>query len=213
MAAMKANNLHTFAGVTASPSKIGMEAFSTRSWSKTEHNPQPPRVTDELRHKIGTYPLTSELAPWAVDAFVNYKPTDEVLELVKPFATEFHEAVAKENLNSTGFHDLNIVELTYQVTLEVGGALLIAATKNGNPVDLQVEFHSSRAARDDHLIPWGRLLTGLECDPPIIVQFPLYLMMCQSFGFEAESSREDYVYSALTGVDCRCWGEKSLFLL
>ncbi|KAE9379798.1 hypothetical protein N431DRAFT_398304 [Stipitochalara longipes BDJ] len=201
IAALKADNLHPFATVSATHISIDNEAFSDRSWSKSRYDLHPPRVTDQLRHKIGNYPLTSELASWVVDAFVNYKPTDEVLELVRPFATEFHEQVKKERVNGTGFHDLNIVELTYQVSLEVGGALLIAANENKNPVDLEVELHSSRAARDDHLIPWGKLLTGLECDPPIIAQFPLYLMMCQSFIFETDSSREDYVYSALTGVD------------
>ncbi len=95
----------------------------------------------------------------------------------------------------------SLVELTYQVSLEVGAEILMAATDNGDAVDQEIEYHSSRAARDEHLSPWGKLLTGLECDPPIISQFPLYLMMCQSFTFEADSSRENYVYSALTGVD------------
>jgi len=200
IAALKASNLHTLAGVNATHSNIDNEAFFNRSWSKSRYNPHPPSLADQPR-QIGNYPLTSELASWVVDAFINYKPTDEVLDLVRPFATELNELVEKENANGTGFHDLNVVELTYQVSLEIGGALLIAATKNGNPVDLKVELHSSRAGRDDHLVSWGKLLTGLECNPPIIAQFPLYLMMCQSFGFETDSSQEDYVYSALTGVD------------
>ncbi|KAI0809838.1 hypothetical protein GGR55DRAFT_646869 [Xylaria sp. FL0064] len=61
--------------------------------------------------------------------------------------------------------------------------------------------HTSRAGEDDHLRSWGRLLTSLECDPPIIAQFPLYLLMCQSFTYEPTNHREDYVYSALIGVD------------
>jgi hypothetical protein len=121
--------------------------------------------------------------------------------LVRPFSAEFHEVLNTERAASTGFHDLNLVELTYQLTLEIGGEILIAATENGNAADILPEYHSSHAARDDHFAPWGKLLTGLVCDPPIISQFPFYLMMCQSFGLETESSRENYVYSALTGVD------------
>jgi hypothetical protein len=42
---------------------------------------------------------------------------------------------------------------------------------------------------------------NLECDPPIIVQYPSYLLMCQSFTFEPNWHKEDYVYTALMGVD------------
>jgi hypothetical protein len=202
IAALKSGNLHPFTNVNIPNGDISDNAlFSNRVWSQRQRDAHPPRFTDELRHNIGNYPLTSELASWVAEALVKYQPTDEVLELVRPFASEFHTHLEKERANSTGFHDLNLVELAYQVSLEVGGALLLAASANGDPVDLQVEFHSSRAARDDHFAPWGKLLTGLECDPPIIAQFPFYLMMCQSFGLENDSSQEDYVYSALTGVD------------
>ena len=176
-------------------------AFSKRSWSSRGTETHSPKLTDQLLHKIGNYPLTTNLASWVVDAFVKYKPTQEALNLVRPFSADFHELLETERASSTGFHDLNLVELTYQISLEAGGELLLAATKNGDPVETQVEFHSSRAARDDHFAPWGLLLTGLECQPPIIAQFPFYLMMCQSFSFETDSSQVDYVYSALTGVD------------
>jgi len=66
---------------------------------------------------------------------------------------------------------------------------------------LQDEFHTSRAGGDEQFAPWGLLLTGLECDPPIIAMFPFYLMMCQAFTFEPTSAQENYVYAALTGVD------------
>ncbi|QKX64657.1 uncharacterized protein TRUGW13939_11833 [Talaromyces rugulosus] len=202
IAALKSGNLHPFTDVNTPNGNISDNAlFSNRVWSQRQRDAHPPRFTDALRHNIGNYPLTSELASWVAEALVKYQPTDEVLELVRPFASKFHAHLEKERANSTGFHDLNLVELAYQVSLEVGGALLLAASANGDPVDLQVEFHSSRAARDDHFAPWGKLLTGLECDPPIIAQFPFYLMMCQSFGLESDSSQEDYVYSALTGVD------------
>ena len=131
----------------------------------------------------------------------SYEPTSEVLELVKPFATEFHDVLERERASSTGLHDLDAIERTYQCTLEVGAALILAADATDDPVDLSLQLHASRAGGDDHFSPWGRLLTGLECDPPIIVQFPFYLMMCQSFTFEPTGHREDYVYSAMTGVD------------
>ena len=68
-------------------------------------------------------------------------------------------------------------------------------------VELNPRLHASQAGGDDHFTPWGDLLTNLECDPPIIVQFPFYLLMCQSFTLEPIHLREDYVYTALTGVD------------
>jgi hypothetical protein len=68
-------------------------------------------------------------------------------------------------------------------------------------MQLNPKLHASQAGGDDHFSPWGHLLTGLECDPPIIVQFPFYLFMCQSFTLEPNHLREDYVYTALTGVD------------
>ena len=182
-------------------------AFSDRDWSKQRYQLHPPLIANELRRNIGTYPFTSNLASWAIKALVNYKPTEKALNLVKPFAAEFHEVVDEERARSTGLLDLNIAELIYQVSLEVGGALLLAATKDGDPVDLQAKFQSSQAGQDDHFSPWGDLLTGLECDPPIIAMFPIYLMMCEasgssgSSGSEAESAQEDYVYATFSGVD------------
>lgn len=126
-----------------------------------------------------------------------------MLHLIGPFAEEFHELAEDERKSSAGLHDIDTVELTYQLTLEIGAAILLAADKTDDPVDLALRLHPSRAGMDDHFKTWGRLLTGLECDPPIVVQFPLYLFMCQAFSFEttSDSSHEGYVYSALTGVD------------
>ncbi|KAI0187154.1 hypothetical protein EV127DRAFT_462887 [Xylaria flabelliformis] len=165
----------------------------------SELNPFPPQSTTG-RH-IGTYALTTEIAPWVKKAMTNYQPTTEVLELIRPFALKFHAFVERERELSSGLHDLDIIEMTYQHTLEIGAAILLGADATDNPVDLSLQFHASKAGGDDHLAPWGRLLTGLECDPPIIVQFPFYLLMCQSFTFEPTAHREDYVYAALTGVD------------
>ncbi|KAI1384395.1 uncharacterized protein F4822DRAFT_432941 [Hypoxylon trugodes] len=170
-----------------------------RVWLESEVKPCPPRPATG-RH-IGTYALTTDVAQWVKNALANYKPGTEVLELVRPFAAEFHTLVEKERKSSFGLHDLDAIELTYQSTLEIGAAILLAANDNNDPVDLSIQLHASRAGGDDHFKSWGKLLTGLECDPPIIVQFPFYLMMCQAFTFEPNTLREDYVYSAMTGVD------------
>ncbi|TWU73920.1 hypothetical protein ED733_003995 [Metarhizium rileyi] len=182
--------------------KLGSQGpFKSRHWSRSEVGLRPSPLASHQGRRIGSFPLTSQLAGWVCDAFTNYKPSADVMDLVRPFSAEFHRVLERERAESTGLHDLDLVELTYQVTLEVCGEILLAATANGNSGEIQNEFHSSHAARDEHFSPWGKLLTGLVCDPPIISQFPFYLMMCQSFGLESNSSQENYVYSALTGVD------------
>lgn len=169
---------------------------------KADHQAEagPPPQPAPGRH-IGRYALTTEVAPWVKKAIEVYRPSEEVLELVKPFATAFHEVVNKERESSRGLHDLDAIELTYQCTLEVSAAMLLAADATDDPVDLELSIHASRAGGDDHFRSWGKFLTDLDCDPPIIAQFPFYLLLCQSFTFEPNWYREDYVYSALTGVD------------
>ncbi|KAK7713656.1 hypothetical protein SLS63_012038 [Diaporthe eres] len=172
-----------------------------RGWLKSEQQKRLPQAAKE-RH-IGTYALTTELSSWVKEAIANYQPSQEVLDLVEPFAAELHNTFENERGSSTGLHDIDAIELTYQFTVEVGAAILLAANATEDPVDLSMhtQLHASKAGGDDHFSSWGKLLTGLECDPPIIVQFPFYLMMCQSFTFEPIGYREDYIYSALTGVD------------
>lgn len=174
---------------------------SGRGWLESDQQKCPPQAAKE-RH-IGTYALTTDLSSWVKDAIANYRPTPEVLELVAPFAAELHNTFEHERGSTTGLHDIDAIELTYQFTVEAGAAILLAANATDDPVDLSMytQLHASKAGGDDHFISWGKLLTGLECDPPIIVQFPFYLMMCQSFTFEPIGYREDYIYSALTGVD------------
>ncbi|KAG5932300.1 hypothetical protein E4U53_001391 [Claviceps sorghi] len=175
--------------------------FSIRPWINDNQYTRPPNTPAALKRRLGKYPLTSAMAGWVYDAFAKYEPLQDALDLVRPFSTELHEFFVKEHAAGMGWHDLRMIDLIYQITLEVGGEILIAATASGNAIRTRADLHSSRVTRDDHFSPWGKLLTGLECDPPIIAQFPFYLMMCQAFGFETESSQEDYVYSALTGVD------------
>lgn len=174
---------------------------SGRGWLKRQQDTRPPQAAKE-RH-IGTYALTTDLSSWVKDAIANYQPTSQVLDLVAPFTAELHDSFEKERASSTGLHDIDAIELTYQFSVEVGAAILLAAHDTDDPVDLSkhTKLHASKAGGDDHFSSWGRLLTGLDCDPPIIVQFPFYLMMCQSFTFEPVGYREDYIYSALTGVD------------
>ena len=170
-----------------------------RVWLKGGMGSRPPQPA-KGRH-IGTYALTTSVAPWVASALGGYKPATEVLELVAPFAANFHGVLERERSISTGLHDLDAIEWTYQSTLEVGAAIILAADATDDPVDLSLQLHGSQAAGDDHFSSWGKLLTGLDCDPPIIVQFPFYLLMCQSFTFEPTCHREDYVYSAMTGID------------
>lgn len=176
-------------------------ASSGRVWLENAQQTRPPQAATG-RH-IGTYALTTALSSWVRDAIAGYRPTATVLDLVAPFAAELHGVFEAERRASTGLHDIDAVELTYQFAVEVGAAVLLAADAADDPVDLSrhAQLHASRAGGDDHFASWGRLLTGLDCDPPIIVQFPFYLMMCQSFTFEPIGYREDYIYSALTGVD------------
>ncbi|KAJ4303192.1 hypothetical protein N0V90_002085 [Kalmusia sp. IMI 367209] len=117
--------------------------------------PQPAKA----RH-IGKYAMTTEIAPWVKNALENYQPTTQVQELVKPFTTEFHRLCERERETSFGLHDIDAIELTYQYTLIIGAAILLAADATEDPVSFD------------------------------------------SFTLEPNPLREDYVYSALTGVDC-----------
>ncbi|KAG6232886.1 hypothetical protein E4U23_008463 [Claviceps purpurea] len=175
--------------------------FSNREWRNDNQQIRPPQITPTLKRRLGKYPLTSAMSGWVLKALTQYKPSRDALDFVRPFSAQLHDAFTKEYAVSTGLHDLRTIELAHQVALEVCVEILLASTANGHAVSLQDEIHSSCAAGDDHYAPWGKLLTGLVCDPPIVVQFPTYLMMCESFGFEKEPSRENYVYSALTAVD------------
>ncbi len=207
MAAFKASSLNSRlydynnSQHATTPSKSIPEAVSNRIWVHRQHEARPPMAIKEPGRNIGQYPFTSGLASWVKNAMINFQPDDQVLELVSPFSAQFHAVVVKERKSSSGLHDLDVVEFTYQITLETAAAILLAADSTDDPVELQDEFHSSKAGNDDHFASWGLLLTGLQCDPPIIAIFPVYLMMCQAFTFESNSAREDYVYSALTGID------------
>ncbi|OKL56404.1 hypothetical protein UA08_08052 [Talaromyces atroroseus] len=149
----------------------------------------------------GDYPLTSNLTAWAKKAMINFRPGYDVCKMVTPFSAQFHAVVEKERKRSSGLHNLDLIEFTYQIALYVGAAILLAADTTADPIKERAAFHSSRAGADEHLAIWCRLLTGLDCDPPIIAMFPIYLMMCQAFTFEPHSTQADYVYALLTGVD------------
>ena len=133
------------------------------------------------------------------DSFRNYKPSEDAEILSQPFSDELHEFFERERAVSTGHHDLDLLELVHQVTLEVGAEILIAASKDNISIT-HMPIHS-RGSLDEHLSPWGKLLTGLECDPPAISQIPFFLLLCQSFSLEAYSAQENYVYAALIAID------------
>lgn len=162
---------------------------------KRQHAP-----AEDLR-KLGKYPRTTDLAPWVKEAFSRYYPDAQTRALIEPFCKNFHEVMNKERQVSTGFHNLNLVEYTYQITLEVAAAILLASDRTENPIEIMDDVHSSKAGGDSHFHPWGTLLTGLDCQPNIIAIFAFYLMMCQSFTFEKVAKVEDYIYSTLTGID------------
>ncbi len=170
-----------------------------RVWLNRESQQPPPQPT--TARCIGQYSKTAGLASWALDALVGFQPDHAVQELVRPFAAEYHALCEEECAKSRGFHDIDTIELTYQCALELGAAFLLAADATNEPVSLDEQLHASQAGGDGHFKPWRKLLTGFECDPPIIVQFPFYFLMCQAFTMEPNISREDYVYSALTCVD------------
>lgn len=81
-----------------------------RAWNDAEHRP-PAR---SLRQNIGTYPLTSELAPWVQNAVSAFVPDNRVLQLVKPYSERLHRVFDAERMSSSGLHDLNLIERTYQ---------------------------------------------------------------------------------------------------
>lgn len=168
-------------------------------WIESAYERRAPQSA-KSRH-IGEYALTSPVAPWVLNALHAYKPLAEVLEFIEPFAQQYHNLIEHERATTAGHHDIDAIELTYQCTLEICAAILLAADRTDDPVILDPQLHASQAGGDDHFTPWGHLLTGMECDPPIIVQFPFYLLMCQAFSLEPVHLREDYVYTALTGVD------------
>lgn len=58
------------------------------------------------RH-IGTYALTTDIAPWVKNALANYRPRVEVSELVRPLALKLHASFKKEKDLSSGLHDLD----------------------------------------------------------------------------------------------------------
>ncbi|KAK6349521.1 hypothetical protein TWF696_005806 [Orbilia brochopaga] len=155
----------------------------------------------QANRSIGEYPLTSALSQWVKDSIESYEPDKATSKLVGPFCKDFLDIVDKERAASSGLHDIDLIQFTYKVTLEVAAAVLLAADATEDPIEIEAELHSSRAGADDQFTPWGTLLTGLDCQPPIIALFPFYLMMCQAFTFKPSPAREDYVYAALTGVD------------
>ena len=85
-----------------------------------------------------------------MNALFAYKPSAEVLELVKPFAQQCHDSIESEQAVTMGLHDLEAIELTYQCTLEIFAAILLAADKTDGPVQLSPKLHASQAGGDDH---------------------------------------------------------------
>ncbi|KAJ3572971.1 hypothetical protein NPX13_g4864 [Xylaria arbuscula] len=88
------------------------QACMQRIWLRSGMSNCSPQSTGG-RH-IGTYALTTKIAPWLEEALSSYQPTNAVLELVQPFSCELHALLEKERAMSSGLHDLDIIEMTYQ---------------------------------------------------------------------------------------------------
>jgi len=84
--------------------------FAGRVWNNMEH--RLPSVA--LRQSIGTYPLTSKLAPWVHNAMLKFEPDSRVQQLVKPYSDNLHLVFDAERTSSSGLHDLDLIERTYQ---------------------------------------------------------------------------------------------------
>jgi hypothetical protein len=96
---------------------IGTMRYTSKATAAFARYTEVLRTSTELEassQKTGEYTLTSELAPWVKNAMANFRPSDKVLDLVKPFSAAFHVALDAERRSSSGLHDLNIIELTYQ---------------------------------------------------------------------------------------------------
>lgn len=92
------------------------DAYSTRRWFQASDETQilTPSKLPPTERNIGEFPLTSELSPWVTKAMATFDPGSELLNRVKPFSQKLHNAIEAERRTSTGLHDLNLIELTYQ---------------------------------------------------------------------------------------------------
>ncbi|KAI0873259.1 hypothetical protein GGS24DRAFT_501962 [Hypoxylon argillaceum] len=117
---------------------------SQRVWLRSELASRSPQLTTG-RH-IGTYALTTSIAPWVKRALTNYRPTAEVLELVRPFASKLHSLLDGERESSSGLHDLDAIEMSYQHSLEIGAAILLGVDTTDNPARGQNKFNERLVA-------------------------------------------------------------------
>lgn len=69
---------------------------------------------------IGPYPFTSPLPTLAKSVLTEFQPDENVVGFVWSFSAELHAGFDDERENSTGSHDLDLLELTYQIALELG---------------------------------------------------------------------------------------------
>lgn len=209
METLKAGGLHPTDDEYYSEDLGNQAPFIHRHWAKQMKKLHSPNATVHTKHNIGQYPLTSGLASWVADSFKNYQPSNDAKALAQRFSTQLHEFFENERAISTGFHNLNLLELVYQVTLEVGTEILIAASKESDNIQAHTPIHS-RGSLDDHFASWGKLLTGIDCDPPAIAQIPYFLLLGQAFSLETYSARENYIYATLIAVDwMKCKNEES----
>jgi hypothetical protein len=119
LAAFKASSVYTDTHTCTLCTESGVcksnaDIYSNRIWSNMQHKPDNPLEPKASDRNIGEYPFTSELASWVKNTMTNFEPDSQVLDLVKPFSAELHKAIDAERRSSSGLHDLNVIELTYQ---------------------------------------------------------------------------------------------------
>ncbi|QDS70030.1 hypothetical protein FKW77_003813 [Venturia effusa] len=204
----------------------GDDAYSIRQWFQASDRARIsiPVIVAPTERNIGEYPRISDLSFWVKKAMATFRPNSELLDRVKPFSQELHNTMGAERKISTGLHDLDLIELAYSmssrltvavtampttqltggfcgITLEVAVAVILAADATDRPIEVEHSLHSSRVGGYEAFEPWDKLLTGLKCDPPILAQFPFFLMVAQAFTLKANPGQEHYVYTTLMGLD------------
>lgn len=85
-----------------------------------------------------------------MNALSSHKPSPEVLELIKPYAQQYHDSIEQERATTTGLHDIDAIELTYQCTLEICAAILLAADETDEPGKCVILLGTLRFKTQNH---------------------------------------------------------------
>jgi hypothetical protein len=141
--------------------RSGIQAFdySGRVWLQSAYEHGKPKPGN-MRH-IGKFALTTEVAPWIMKALSTHKPSPEVLVLIKPYAQQYHDSIEQERATTTGLHDIDSIELTYQCTLEICAAILLAADETDEPgkwVTVSGRLRFKTQNHSTHVRQWNQII-------------------------------------------------------